>query len=749
MVVGSGAHVHNLVVNARDCSTITVRADGMPDVRKRECPAAFAPSTFTAPVGRDRELSLIGSLLREHIPVQLHGPSGIGKSTMLRHIAQEDGGQVIYLCAAGQTLDDLLQIIFDVCYETDGYRPNAAQLQEFLDDVEALLVVDDFAGSRDELTELITTVPSCRVLVASSRQTLWSGGAAVRLSGLDEKSGTRLLGRLLGHRLGVDEENAAADLVREHAGNPMTLTQIAVASRRTGSWIGPCREDPAALLAEKVSAAGSRVLGVLSACSGEFIPISTLMALSRLDSSAELGALERLGLVVQADGYRMASGFAERVARLVATETAPAALAAALTTWIATVPDRTVVTEAAPVIVRVLRNAVATGSYVEATVLARAAAPALARALRLGAWGEVLELGRRAARASGDFRAEAYFSHEAGVRLVALGRTLAAGPSFVAAIELSRCSGDARAAVVSQAQADAAEVPMVFPTHRSPCVFRWVQQRFAAIPAVVAAVMAVVATVVLLSGPVEQDASGGIPLPAGPSVSTTVPGARMDSPSATGPTSPKGSSSQGSETATVRTVPTKAAMPVGGTTCAPGAAMNFGVVEVGYQQAVSQQFFADPCHPRGFESGGMTVRGRSGDVFQLSVGRCPDIVRPAGQGEPCTVTVTFRPREAGVFEAELVVPAVNAPDRPGVVRLTGAARSAPVPGEPTSATVRSAEPTTTPPPVALPCPTERGDCRAGPGTGQRRHDPDPQSVKRNLSPVENRPTLWRAVFPHP
>ena len=98
---------------------------------------------------------------------------------------------------------------------------------------------------------------------------------------------------------------------------------------------------------------------------------------------ADVEELDRVGLITP-------SGHGFRLSGNVGEVAAAGSVASALTEWLRSGPSRQEIADAAPVFVAVLRAA---GPNPEALALARAAAPSLLRALRLGAWGQVLHLG--------------------------------------------------------------------------------------------------------------------------------------------------------------------------------------------------------------------------------------------------------------------------------------------------------------------------------------------------------------------
>lgn len=148
---------HNVVINAQYGAQVSYRAEGSPRVRPRQHP--HGPAIYrraAALIGRDSELAAIGAWLARGKPVQVFGLPGIGKSALLRRFAADQathGHPLVHLTATGMPIEDLLQEIFQACYETengrdlDSYKPEPATLRRLLGSLQVMLVIDDLQVS--------------------------------------------------------------------------------------------------------------------------------------------------------------------------------------------------------------------------------------------------------------------------------------------------------------------------------------------------------------------------------------------------------------------------------------------------------------------------------------------------------------------------------------------------------------------------------------------------------------------------
>ncbi|MFF3325221.1 hypothetical protein [Streptomyces sp. NPDC002889] len=455
----------NIVINAERGSSVSVRTEEPPPFRRKDRPEGRAlPREAPELLGRDLELAALERRLAEGHAVQIYGPPGIGKTALLRRFMVDraaDGAAVVHLSGAGLPVTDLVQDLFHACYEVADYKPEPARMRRLMAAVRALLVVDDFHGSRQDLAELVDAAPGCEVVVASIEPCPSGEARAIRLGGLPEQPALALLTRELRRPLSGGELSAARRLVATAGGHPLTLVQVADATRVTGGRRGVTAAgaggngagaegavaaesadratgtpdvtgpgegfdvDESALavgLAARLSDGAGELLRLLAAFAP--LPVSPAMlgALAGDVDRTAAGELESLALAASdGAGLRAAGRLATLVAERAGTLGGAARFAAPLLEWVRSTATRQQIAAEAAAVVRVMAAAARVGDHPAVRDLARATAPALARTLRWGSWQRVLEHGAEAARALGSAEDAAYFAHEEEVRKRGLG----------------------------------------------------------------------------------------------------------------------------------------------------------------------------------------------------------------------------------------------------------------------------------------------------------------------------------------
>ncbi|NJP88854.1 hypothetical protein HCN51_05180 [Nonomuraea sp. FMUSA5-5] len=450
---------HNIFQYTEQRTIVTEREGGPVPVRKREHPdPRWLPESTGTLIGRDHELARIRGWLAERgAPVLVYGPPGIGKSAVLTRIARDalDAGEdVVYLSGARMETEDIVQELFEACYDSPRYLPPPKRLRALMGKVRALVVIDGYEGSAESLEHLLDATPGATLLLSSTRRLLGAEGHVLPLAGLaepdaialttaeatpdragtsatsDADPGSTGASEVAPGRTGVlsEEERAAVrELCRAANGHPRTLLQAAVLMRTSGVQAVAADPDTAArALVASLDGDRSATVRALAALPGVPVPAPALAALAGLPSPGEaesaLAELRRLRLAERAGpGHVLAGGTPVPRGRHEA-----AGYATRLAAWLRTAP-RADVTAGAAVVVAVLRAAVSEEAYDPARALARAAAPLLGRSLRWGAWGQVLALGLTAAANAGADDDAAYFESEEKARKRALGLLLGLG----------------------------------------------------------------------------------------------------------------------------------------------------------------------------------------------------------------------------------------------------------------------------------------------------------------------------------
>ncbi|WP_330231202.1 hypothetical protein OHA40_01140 [Nocardia sp. NBC_00508] len=624
VVVGN----HNVVINAEN-SSVVVRDDPAPAVTRRTRPVSAAlPRAGAGLLGRRMESALLMQWVAEGLPVEVCGGPGVGKSALLRRFAADraaEGRDVVFLHAAGLAAQDVIQELFESCYDAPGYLPDLRRLHRLMMSIHALVVVDDFEGSVAEFSTLVDVLPASDLVVSTKQRVAWGRGRSLELQGLDEQAALALMARELGR--GLDEDVATAlQLCRAANGYPRALLQAAAWLRSGGAATIPAApEEPQRALVGGLGERSRRVLTVLCAVAGAHLSPALCRAMTRdagspsaLEELAGLHLAERSGA-----GYRLAVD-----PRTVAGEWGIPPPSAAdyldpLLDWANRVAGPRDIADAAPVIERVLEAAVAHGRQASACTLARKVAPALGLTLLWGAWGTVLKLGRDAAFASGSAADLAYFENEDRVRRQAL--AAAAG-----AVVASGAAGKLFGGRVAATRTARKSVHATMSSH--PVATGWV---------IALVVVAAIAGVMFATGrPAEVGSEAFI---------TRLPPPPTDTGG--GPPGASVPASGGS-----RPLP-----PPGGDSCTRYAdSVDFGAVAVGAATDRDASFPLLDCDD---ESAAFL---EADSTFSAQRASCP----LSGGSGTCVFRVTFRPQAPGSYKATLVVPDDNG-GRAVTIALTG------------------------------------------------------------------------------
>ncbi|MEI7030642.1 ATP-binding protein [Streptomyces pratensis] len=443
---------HNVVIDAHGSTVNLLPPRERPrPVRRRR--VALVPRRQRDPVGREADLEELREALRGHGVVQLWGPPGVGKSTLLRHAARclEPGPDgVLFLDGARREAEDLAQEIFEACYEAPGYAPTGPELRRLMAGVEVTVYVDDADLEPEKLRLLTDAAPDATFVLASRERSLLGEGGALELRGLGRAAGLDLLGRALGRSLRQGERAAAEELCAVALGRPLLLLRAAGLARPDAR--GQSRLPPPAgvdglvpLLFDRLDPAAADVLHLLATLRDAEVDPAHVGALCEVpDPAGVCGRLAELGLVsVTERGYRGVADVLPEVRRRFPAPFPADRLCDHFARW-AALPTTTPAQIADHG--RALETAAAMaercGRPDLAVQLARAVSPFLPQSLRFGVWGRLLDQGQSAARQADDPTAHAYFTHEKAIRCLLVGQRVVAAVLLAEAVVLWHQLGD-------------------------------------------------------------------------------------------------------------------------------------------------------------------------------------------------------------------------------------------------------------------------------------------------------------------
>ncbi|MEV0677366.1 tetratricopeptide repeat protein [Actinosynnema sp. NPDC050436] len=197
-------------------------------------------------VGRERDSARLGALLTGGAVVVLHGPRGVGKSTLARHAARlwrdrfPDGQVFLDLC--GSEADPAPPaVVFGALLDALGTPPRGrprgtAELARLcrlrLRDRRVLLVFED-AADEDQVRPLLVHGPGSAVLVTSRPEPATEG---VLVEPLEQRAASTLFSAIVGARRVEAEPVAAQHVVRACGGLPGALRVLGLCLARSPRW---------------------------------------------------------------------------------------------------------------------------------------------------------------------------------------------------------------------------------------------------------------------------------------------------------------------------------------------------------------------------------------------------------------------------------------------------------------------------------------------------------------------------------
>ncbi|MFD6309347.1 ATP-binding protein, partial [Streptomyces sp. NPDC060223] len=329
--------------------------------------------------------------------------------------------------------------------------PSRGELPQLMEGVEATVYVDNADYTAEQLRTVMDAAPDALFVFAGREEVLQgTDGRAHRVEGVTRDAAAELLTRELG---GSGDPDLVTALWEAAAGTPLLLLRAAAVARLDPAAGLP---RPGAVrellhpLFDRLDEPSLRALHLLGTFRDAELDPEHIGALSGTPNAAALCAgLAGLGLVEETElGYRVADAVVAALReRQGLRPYALERLCGYFADWAARpeTPAAQVAGHARALEV-LAELAEQSGRADLAVRVVRAASPALARSLRFGVWGRLLDQGLPAAQRAGDRQAEAYFTHERGVRAVLTGNRVLAAVLLAEAGILWRQLGDTQGA---------------------------------------------------------------------------------------------------------------------------------------------------------------------------------------------------------------------------------------------------------------------------------------------------------------
>src|SRR5215210_6487898 len=438
-------------------------------------PVMLLPRHFSGFLDRTEEVSAAAAVLEGASPVEFHGPSGVGKTTLLHYLAHHKfapvfpAGILSFSEIHHRPVEDLLLELFDAFYDRDPtYLPTPVQMRHNLRDEHALVVLDDVDLEREEVEALMDAAPASVFLSAATERRLWSGGRTIALRGLPLGEALTLIERELGRPLGEEDRTIFRQLYAALEGYPLRFLQLGAIVRDEGISLAGVAErlqqhagsvggSVGEALTAQVLAARSedeqRVLAALAVSSGASVSEEHLNELAGVaDARPALESLQQRKLVqAHSPRYSLTGSLDEALREEWDLTPWNERALVYFTTWVEEQrhdPER--VLEAADAILGVLQRSAQNGRWEGALRLGRVVEGPLAVRGHWGAWAETLERELEAARQLGDRSAEAWCLHQSGTRALCLEDTPTARADLTEALRLRESLGDREGAAITR-----------------------------------------------------------------------------------------------------------------------------------------------------------------------------------------------------------------------------------------------------------------------------------------------------------
>ncbi|MUH00840.1 hypothetical protein F7734_54660 [Scytonema sp. UIC 10036] len=435
----------------------------------RSLPVLLVPRSFPLLLGRREEVKVAVNSLPYDQPVEFYGSPGIGKTALLRHLAHHPSitpafsdGIVYHHSTRHQPVSDLLQILFNAFHESSvPFKPTDIQIRHAFQEKRILIILEVAKLNREEVENLLNSLPSCTFLVTSQERQLWGEGHSVGLHGLHLNDAMSLVARELGRTLSPKERLVAEKLCTALQGHPLRILQT----------VALVREDnlSLALMQERIQSTTSTlgwveqllaslqkpqklIVTALAALGGVALGVELLENLTEVPQvKLVLETLIRRNLL-QVDGsrYSLSNNLIEYIQQQWNLTPFLENATTYFTTWIQQQTTPQSLLEECDTILQVLEWAVKVGRWSDVICLGRGIEGTLALSGQWGTWQIVLQHLLQAARVIGDPAVEAFALHQLGTRSLCLSEVTQAQDYLTQALRIRESLNDQIGAEVTR-----------------------------------------------------------------------------------------------------------------------------------------------------------------------------------------------------------------------------------------------------------------------------------------------------------
>ena len=424
-------------------------------------------ASFPDLLDRQAEVNAALDSIRLTLPVEFSGQDGLGKTSLLQHLAHHPGlpafpDGVVFHSVYKRPAGDVLQLLYDDFYTSPtNFKPSDAQIAHALQVKQAVIMLDEVGLERQEVERLLNHAPNCSFVLSSTERQLWQRGRAMNLTGLPLKDGVALMERELGRPVTPIEKPEVENICKTLAGNPLYLQRVAIRVSQCNelfSDINRQLKPPMPAIGHSrsilisLSRPERRVLAPLAVLGTVPIRVEDLAAVTGLQRVDQvLLSLQRQRLVQShSPRFSLTGGLAEIIQGEQDLTTGGEKLLSYFIGWAERRSFADDFMQEADLLQRLLEWGSRAARWSQVLRLAIASEAALALNRQWEIWKKILEWALQAARALGDQVAEAWALHQLGSRALTIGEVNIARQILTEALRLRESLGDKAGAEITR-----------------------------------------------------------------------------------------------------------------------------------------------------------------------------------------------------------------------------------------------------------------------------------------------------------
>jgi hypothetical protein len=445
-----------------------IKPSDIPKYSARSTPVTIKPRAFPSLLDRENEFELIKKSIQTSVPVSVWGQQGVGKTSFIRQLTHTlDIGDftsgIIYLDTSGLGYEDLLQALFDSFFESDStYKPTTTDIVRALQNIKALIFLDDIQIGRDEVPSILDAAPNSLFILSSIERSLWGEGEVIPLQGLPESESIKLFEKELSRPLSDQEKITVINICAMLHGHPLQILQAASLARDSGkpvenllSEITNEKTDDksvAYMAMANLSDSEKQVLALLAAAGGNIVSLEHIKGIFKEGSAQkDVQRLVALGLVQShSPRFNITDALVSSITATWNLASWQDVLLNYTITWLSQQPASALVEESSGLLIHTLKSAGEQKKWREVIQLGRALEKFMVLFKRWQTWSDILNLILTAAKALNDSKIQAWALHQLGSRALFMGYASEAKTFLSQALNIRQAIGDKAGMAVTQ-----------------------------------------------------------------------------------------------------------------------------------------------------------------------------------------------------------------------------------------------------------------------------------------------------------